>query len=286
MYLLCYLTILWLAPNITLQAKKQKEHECNALRERAARLEDKADFLSSKVKETMTELKSSHAYIDKLYSDLQRESTRSPSKELKADFERREKEWMELEREYSQRIKELEGRLVYGSKKNVSMEAFMSMVKQTRYYKLESMRNEQTIDELKSTVSKLKEQLDLMQTSVAKNGGRKSMRQNMKPKRVSPVNDEENVVPSLDSRKNGGGKSLSALQYMKSKRVSPNEENMVPSNPKQQYRSSSQQKLGVKHQGGKPLSRVAAVKAAGGRKGLSEQLKRARRFGGSVNTAE
>ena len=162
----------------------------------------------------------------------------------------------------------------------------MSMVKQTRHYKIESMKNEQTIDELKSTVSKLKEQLDL--TSVAKNDGGKSIRkvQNMKPKRVSPVNDEENVVPSLDSRKNGGGKSVSALQYMKSKRVSPNEENMVPSNPKQQYRSSSQQKLGAKQQGAKPLSRVAAVKAAGGRKGLSEQLKRARRFGGSVNTAE
>lgn len=89
-----------------------------------------------------------NAYIDKLYEELQMKSSRSPSKELKADFERKELEWVELERKYSQRIVELEGKVGSELNHKVSMDAYMSVVKQTRHYKFESMKNQQTIDSL------------------------------------------------------------------------------------------------------------------------------------------
>lgn len=73
---------------------------------------------------------SSHAYIDRLYADLQKEQTNnhSLSDEMKADFDRREMKWMELERDYSQRIKDLESQVARAgnSKHKVSMEAYMS----------------------------------------------------------------------------------------------------------------------------------------------------------------
>jgi len=232
-----------------IEAKGKSVHECNTLRDHTTKLEDKTFFLSSKVKEMNKELESSNAYIDQLYTDLQTKKSTSPSKEMKSDFERRELEWMELERGYSKRIQELEGQVgASEDSQHVSMDAYMKVAKQTRHYKLESMKNVQTIEELKATVGDLREQLDVKQRS---------------------------------SMKIGGGKSLRALQNIV-KDVVPqgNDENAAPSNPREQQHSVSDHDLGLKQlQRGKQLNRVAAVKAAGGRKGLSEQLKRSRRFG-------
>jgi len=263
------------------EAKEKSARECHALRDRTVKLEDKTSFLSSKVKEMNKELKSSHAYIDELYADLQTATTNtnqgSPSSfkegtKNAAEIERRELEWMELERGYSQRIQELEGQLVrVGSEvekskqhqehnKKVSMDAYMSVVKQTRHYKFEFMKNLQTIDDLKG-------QLD-----------------------AAMLKSKSTVM--INGGGGGGGKSLRVLQLQKSiekskQMVHGNDENAAPPpsnpipppppppNPIQGLTSVKQ----YQQRQGKQLNRVAAVRAAGGRKGLSEQLKRARRFG-------
>ena len=74
----------------------------------------------------------------------------------------------------------------------------------------------------------------------------------------------------------GGGKSLRALQTIgKSNKVVPhgNDGNTAPS---KSTIKSEHQDLGAAKQlpRGKQLNRAAAIKAAGGRRGLSEQLKR------------
>jgi len=245
------------------EEKEKRARECNALRTRATKLEDKSAFLSSKVKCVSKELESSRVYIDQLYADLQTKNKcgRSPSKEMRADFERKELEWMELERGYSKRIQELEGQLdgpPNSSKHGVSMDAYLLEVKQTRHYKMESTRNAQTVEKLNATVSDLREQLNAMQRFSVK-------------------------------KSDGGGKSFRALQSIELKQVAlskGNNENAAPSNARdQQYSASDQIDLGAskqqQQQRGKQLSRVAAIKAAGGRKGLTEQLKRTRRFGES-----
>ena len=189
------------------------------------------------------ELQSSHVYIDRLYAELQAQTNKSPLREAEADFERKEMEWVEVEQRYSKRIKELERQLAaVDSKEGVSMECYMKVAKQSRRYKLEAEKNGQTIECLKASIADLRKQLDGMQGNV------------------------------------NGGKSLRALQIVRKSKVAPqlqqrNDENVAPSN-------SQRQDLGKKQLlRGKQLNRTAAVKAAGGRKALSEQLKRARRIG-------
>ena len=103
-------------------------------------------------------------------------------------------------------------------------------------------------------------------------------------------------------RNGGGGKPARVLQAIEQSKhmVHGNDENVAmppplppPSNPRPVQQSASNHDLSVANQDlsvakqqqqqhqqrGKQLNRVAAIKAAGGRKGLSEQLKRARRFG-------
>ena len=218
------------------EAKDKSARECDELRNRTANLEDKTSFLSSKVKELFKELQSSHVYIDQLYADLQANRIRSPSKEVQAEFQAKEMQWMELERGYSQRIQDLEAMI--GSEKNkVSMDAYMSVVKQTRHYKSEFM--------------KVKEQLESLQKS-------------------SPTLKPGQIV-------NGGGKSMRVLQSIgRSKQIVPaaNDENKAPSNAME--RSKARVEVGGKQQQGKQLNRAAVIRAIGGRKGLQEQLKRAR----------
>lgn len=207
------------------------------------KLEDQTSFLSSKLMTMNNELSSSQAYIDKLYEELESKNC-SPSKELKADFERKELEWMELERKYTQRIHKLEGQVGVGSdsKHKVSMDAYMEVVKQTRHYKFESMKLQQTIDSLNERLEKM---------------------------HMSPVT-------------NGGGKSARVLQAIEQSKqmVHGNDENVAPPPPPPPHAPPSQakeQNLVVKQQQRGKHNRVAVVKAAGGRKGLKEQLKRARR---------
>ena len=85
-----------------------------------------------------------------------------------------------------------------------------------------------------------------------------------------------------------GGKSFRVLQTIeKLNQGVPqgNDENATPCSnqmeqQKQHHSANEQNDLGAVKQVqlGKQLHRVAAVKAAGGRRGLSEQLKRVRRF--------
>ena len=201
--------------------KRNSERECDSLRKRVLELEDKASFLSTKVKEISTELESSCAYIDELYADL--EQSHCSSKELKDTFERRELEWKEQERGYSQRISELEAKIGSDSTHKVSVDAYMSVIKQTRHYKIESMKNQETIDSLK-------EQLEMVQKSSAAMSVGKRALQNIEVPKVPPSNAgaEQQSVAKRDTQQ------------------------------------------------GKQLNRVAVIRAAGGRKGLSEQLKRAR----------
>ena len=201
--------------------KGKSERECDSLRKHVLKLEDKAAFLSSKVKEMSTELESSHAYIDELYADL--EMSQGSCKELKDTLVRRELEWKELERGYSHRISELEAKIRSDSTHKVSMDAYMSVIKQTRHYKIESMKSQETIDSLK-------DQLEMVQKSSAAMGVGKRALQNIEVPKVPPSNAgaEQQSVAKRDIQQ------------------------------------------------GKQLNRVAVIRAAGGRKGLSEQLKRAR----------
>jgi hypothetical protein len=217
--------------------KDKIERECYSLRNHVSQLEDKVAFLSSKAKEMSTELKSSRAYIDKLYADL--EMKQISSNELKNNFERREVEWNSLEKGYSQRIHELETKIGSDSNHKVSMDAYMAVIKQTRYYKIESMKNQRTIDSLK-------ERLDMVV--------RKSTSAN------------ENSAEKTATL----SKSTRALQNIEVPKLSP-------SNTGAQQQSNTHQ--------GKQLDRVAVIRAAGGRKGLSEQLKRARSVSAKENDA-
>ena len=227
-----------------LHQKEKSARECNSLQERIAELEDKSSWLSSKVNEMTKELQSSQKYIDTLYADLQ--STRSPSKEMKAELERKELQWLELEHHYTRRIQELERQIASGGSK-ISMADYVAAVRESRMHQSEALQKQRMVDELESTVSTLKQQIETMR------------------RRPSPRNGN---LASMTSR----GKSISNLgNYGKkvhntsSVRIE-NDENKAP--------------LG--DMGGKKIRRTAALKAVGGRKGLSEQLRRARRVGEEV----
>jgi hypothetical protein len=158
------------------------------------------------------------------------------------DFQRRENEWIESKRGFAQRIEELENQIGSDSKHKVSMDAYLSVVKQTRYYKFESMKGQQTINLLKDQLENVR------RSSVAKRDSSQRVPTVIETSRQSvPINDE-NVVNST------------RLEQM-------------------DLRPQKDDVTGTHLQQGKLLSRIAVVRAAGGRKGLSEQLKKARRFG-------
>jgi predicted nucleic acid-binding Zn-ribbon protein len=238
-----------------LHQKEKSLRECNSLRERIVELEDKSSWLSSKVNEMTKELQSSQKYIDTLYADLQ--SNRSPSKEIKAELERRELQWLELEHQYTRRIQELERQNASqsgGSK--VSMDDYVAAVRECRRHQSEAVQKQQVVDELASTISSLKQQIEAMR------------------RRPSPRNG---VSTSTTSR----GKSIATIRnygkkvHNHSSVGKENDENKAPA-------SSSEQREGAisGEMGGKTIRRISALKAVGGRKGLSEQLRRARRVGG------
>ena len=192
------------------------------------------------------ELQSSQKYIDTLYADLQ--SNRSPSKEMKAELERRELQWLELEHQYTRRIQELKRQNAsqsVGSK--VSVDDYVAAVRECRRHQSEAVQKQQVVDELAATISSLKQQIEAMR------------------RRPSPRNG---VSTSTTSR----GKSIAAIRKYGKKVHKENDENKAPA-------SSSERREGAVsgEMGGKTIRRVSALKAVGGRKGLSEQLRRARR---------
>ena len=226
------------------EALHQKEtnlRECNTLRKRIVKLQDKSSFLTSKVNEMTRELESSHVYIDQLLANLQ--SNHSPSKELKAELERRESQWLELEHQYSRRIRELERQIASqsgGSK--VSMSDYAVALRECRKHQSEAAQKQQVVDELESTVNCLKQQIETMR------------------RRPSPRNG---VSTSMTTR----GKSISTLMnygkkvHNESSVSMGNDENKMPT---------------VSGEAGGEKIRRKQLKAVGGRKGLSEQLRRAR----------
>jgi len=133
----------------------------------------------------------------------------------------------------------------------VSMEAYMSVVKSTRHYKMEC--------------TKLKQQLESMQNP-------------------SPVNSGEDrptlQVVRQSTRGSGGGKTLRTLQSIKSKQaVRENDENVAPSTHVRNHSATRRRVEAVeKQQKGKQLNHKT-IRALGGKKGLQEQLKRVRQGG-------
>ena len=162
------------------------------------------------------ELKSSHAYIDELYSDLN--ASKNPSTEQKAELELRERELLELKQKYSH----------IGEK-------YRTLISETHRFQMDSIAKQKKIDQLMSTFGNTK--------------------------------DHNIISTAQESRANHGGKSFAFMQNeLKTRQVaSPLDQN--------------------DENAGKQLYRIATVKAAGGRKGLSEQYKkvRARQFGDKMH---
>ena len=123
------------------------------------------------------------------------------------------------------------------------MAEYVAAVREYRKHESEAIQKQRRVDELESTVITLKQQIETMK------------------RRPSP----RNITSSMTSR----GKSISTMRsYGKKVHNVPsagveNDENKAPSGD----------------MGAKKIRRMAALKAVGGRKGLSEQLRRARRVG-------
>ena len=73
-------------------------------------------------------------------------------------------QWLELEHQYSRRIQELERQIAGqsgGSK--VSMAEYVKAVREYRKHESEAIQKQRRVDELESTVSTLKQQIETMQ---------------------------------------------------------------------------------------------------------------------------
>ena len=203
------------------------------------------------------ELQSSHKYIDTLYADIQ--SNRSPSKEMKAELERKELQWLELEHQYTRRIQELEHHIAGqsgGSK--VSLANYVVAVKEYRKHQSEAAQKQQEVDELNSTVSILKQQIETMRRNPSPRNGI-SASTTSKGKPISSMRRHGKKVHNVSSGGTG----------------TENDENKAQSSVQRERGGVASGEVG-----GKKMRRMSALKAVGGRKGLSEQLRRARRAGG------
>lgn len=200
-------------------------------------MSDHIAFLTGKIKDMSKELHSSNAYIDALYADLNANQT--PNTKMKADLEKRELVWLESEIRYTKRIEELEQQLKEGKSK-VSMDMYLSVIKNARQIKMEVAKKQETIEKLTSTVGGLRDQLEKMQsTSSKRSSAEKSVASRLRMRHVTPTAASEQ-----------------------------NDENAAP--PKKQRDEE--------HLGGKRLNHTR-VRSVGGRRALSDQVRRARRFG-------
>lgn len=174
---------------------------------------DQNAFLSSRIKELEKELKSCNSYIDSLYAELHEKS--SPSNELlQAELEKRESEWLELENRYNSTIEQLKAELNAQSKK-VSMEMYMSVMKESRRHKMESSEKQLKIDELTTEVSDLRDQIEKMQRSSSKSGLKSisSLQNKVRPKQVSPTYQESGSFGDLTSKENLAPRASHMQQY-------------------------------------------------------------------------
>ena len=170
----------------SLQQRDNMSRECDQLSAQLHETSDQNSFLSSKVKELEKELHSCNSYIDSLYAELHEKS--SPSNDLQVELEKREAEWLDLENRYNKTIEQLQAELNAQSKK-VSMEMYMSVMKDSRRHKIDAAEKQLKIDDLTTTVESLREQIEKMQRLSPKSGLRSMSRlQNkVRPKQVSPI---------------------------------------------------------------------------------------------------
>lgn len=171
--------------------------ECDRLSAQLHETSDQNAFLSSKVKELEKELQSCNVYIDSLYSELYEKS--SPSNHLQAELEKREAEWLDLESRYNKTIGQLQAELNSQSKK-VSMEMYMSVMKESRRHKIDAAEKQLRIDDLTITVGSLQDQIEKMQRLSPKTGLRSisSLHNKVRPKQVSPTYGQNGSFSRLD----------------------------------------------------------------------------------------
>jgi len=177
-----------------IEARDIKAQECEQLTTKVNETHDRNDFLASKVKKLETELASCNSYIDSLYAELQKKSS-SCSNDLETELKKREVEWLELESRYSSTIEKLQAELSAQEKK-VSMEMYLSIMKESRRHKMDAAEKQCIIDELRDEIQK-------MQRPPSKQGLKSSSSLHNKIRssaRVSPTGNQlvskENLAPS------------------------------------------------------------------------------------------
>ena len=200
-----------------IEARDIKARKCEQLSAQVTETSDQNAFLASKVKELEKELASCNSYIDSLYGELQQKSS-SSNNDLEAELKKREVEWLELESRYNSTIKKLQDELNAQAKK-VSMEMYLSIMKESRRHKMDAAEKQHTIDELQTTVGSLRDEIQRMQRPPSKQGLKSfsSLHNKIRSsKRVSPMGDrpisKENSAPSNIASTNLTRKGLMARQ--------------------------------------------------------------------------
>jgi chromosome segregation ATPase len=197
-----------------MQLRDIKSQECEELMTKLNSSSDENAFLSSKVKELEKELLSCNSYIDSLYAELHQQSSPMSSHELQTELDKRESEWLDLEKRYNKTIESLQAELHAQSKK-VSMEMYLAIMKESRRYKLDAAEKQLKIDELTAMVGSLRDQIEKQQRSLSSSKpGLKSMsslHNKIRPRQVSPTYQQngfaigdhfakENLAPVSQSR--------------------------------------------------------------------------------------
>lgn len=197
-----------------MQLRDIKSQECEELMTKLNSSSDENAFLSSKVKELEKELLSCNSYIDSLYAELHQQSSPMSSHELQTELDKRESEWLDLEKRYNKTIESLQAELHAQSKK-VSMEMYLAIMKESRRYKLDAAEKQLKIDELTAMVGSLRDQIEKQQRSSSSSKlGLKSMsslHNKIRPRQVSPTYQQngfaigdhfakENLAPVSQSR--------------------------------------------------------------------------------------
>lgn len=157
---------------------------------------DQNAYLSSEIKKLEKELQSCNAYIDSLYAELHQ---KSPLKNLQAELDRREAEWITLENRYNETIEHLQAELNSQSK-SVSMVMYLSMMKLAQQHKLDAAEKHHKIEDLSTMVQSLRHQIDMMQSESSKPGlkSMSTLHNAIRLRQVSPTfqQNDENIKPN------------------------------------------------------------------------------------------
>ncbi|KAL7484348.1 hypothetical protein ACHAW6_009988 [Cyclotella cf. meneghiniana] len=174
----------------------KKTLECKHLLSKLNETSDQNAYLSSEIKKLEKELQSCNAYIDSLYAELYQ---KSPLKNLQAELDRREAEWITLENRYNETIEHLQAELNSQSK-SVSMEMYLSMMKLAQQHKLDAAEKHHKIEDLSTMVQSLRHQIDMMQSESSKPGlkSMSTLHNAIRLRQVSPTfqQNDENIKPN------------------------------------------------------------------------------------------